>query len=138
MRLTISWQYLLLMLLNMLYSYSSASLCSVSSIRRGIGRCMFSTALHAKTSKRLKDEEKELYFITSPVEILEIVKKSKFYARAAPAKTFAEATKFIDSVKDVKASHNCWAYRSKATTRCSDDGEPSGTAGKPILNILES
>ncbi|KAJ1396114.1 ribosomal protein S5 domain 2-type protein, partial [Ochromonadaceae sp. CCMP2298] len=66
------------------------------------------------------------------------IKKSKFFARAAPAKTFAEASAFMDGVRDPKASHNCWAYRSKATTRCSDDGEPSGTAGKPILNILEA
>lgn len=68
----------------------------------------------------------------------EIVKKSKFIAHAAPVASFEEAMVFLEKVKDTKANHNCWAYRSHTSSRCSDDGEPAGTAGRPILNILET
>jgi uncharacterized YigZ family protein len=74
----------------------------------------------------------------------ETIKKSKFIAYAMSVDTFDDALKFIEQVKDSKASHNCWAYRSSSsssssecTYRYSDDGEPSGTAGKPILQALE-
>ena len=40
-------------------------------------------------------------------------------------------------MKDPKASHNCWAFRSQTYERQSDDGEPSGTAGRPILAAIE-
>ena len=43
----------------------------------------------------------------------------------------------MEKVKDPKASHNCWAFRDSSGYKYSDDGEPSGTAGKPILNALE-
>eukprot|EP01036_Dinobryon_divergens_P028914 gene28914-37933_t len=46
---------------------------------------------------------------------------------------------FIEKYRDDKASHNCWAFRqSSIIERSSDDGEPTGTAGKPILNILQA
>lgn len=75
----------------------------------------------------------------------ETIKKSKFISYAMSVDTFDDALKFIEQVKDSKASHNCWAYRSSPTSssssectyRYSDDGEPSGTAGKPILQALE-
>ena len=72
----------------------------------------------------------------------ETIKKSKFIAYAMSVDTIDDALKFIEQVKDSKASHNCWAYRSSSSSseciyRYSDDGEPSGTAGKPILQAIE-
>lgn len=70
-----------------------------------------------------------------------IEKKSKFIATVAPAVSENEVTTVIESVrkKYYDARHNCTAFiigRNKELTRCSDDGEPSGTAGKPILEVL--
>lgn len=72
-------------------------------------------------------------------EIIE--KKSRFIAAVAPAESEEEALAFIESVrkKHYDARHNCPAFvigKNKELTRCSDDGEPSGTAGKPILEVL--
>lgn len=72
-------------------------------------------------------------------EIVE--KKSRFIATVAPVESEEEAAAFIESVrkKYYDARHNCPAYiigRNSEFTRCSDDGEPSGTAGKPILEVL--
>jgi uncharacterized YigZ family protein len=79
--------------------------------------------------------------IDGPVEVVTIVKNSKFIARAFPAKNIEAALSFYESVKEAKASHNCWAYRTSSLPpyeRFSDDGEPGGTAGRPILGALES
>lgn len=68
-------------------------------------------------------------------------KKSRFIASVAPVSTEQEALNFIDSVrkKYYDARHNCTAFvigKNRELTRCSDDGEPSGTAGKPILEVI--
>ncbi|GFI04524.1 YigZ family protein [Lachnospiraceae bacterium 64-25] len=68
-------------------------------------------------------------------------KKSRFIANIAPVSSEAEAVSFIESIrkKYYDARHHCTAFiigRNKEVTRCSDDGEPSGTAGKPILEVL--
>ncbi len=75
--------------------------------------------------------------ITKQIVHEETIKKSKFVAIAGKAVNMIEAMTFLDSVKDIKATHNCWAFNSLAVQRCSDDGEPSGTAGRPILAALE-
>lgn len=75
--------------------------------------------------------------IKKRTEYEEIIKKSVFIARAAPVKTVEEAMDFLNSVKEPKASHNCWAYRIGDEYRSSDDGEPGGTAGRPILSAIE-
>lgn len=72
-------------------------------------------------------------------EIIE--KKSRFIATLAPAGSEEEAAAFIESVKKKywDARHNCSAFvlgERVQTTRCSDDGEPAGTAGKPMLEVL--
>lgn len=72
-------------------------------------------------------------------EIVE--KKSRFIAHTAPVKTEEEAQEFIEKIKKQywDARHNCWAYRvgmEQPVVRCSDDGEPSGTAGKPMLEVI--
>ncbi len=70
-------------------------------------------------------------------------KKSKFIASAAPVDSESEAKAFIQKIQKQhpKANHNCWAYRiftqNGVIPNESDDGEPSGTAGQPILYVLE-
>ncbi|NYB76027.1 YigZ family protein [Sedimentibacter hydroxybenzoicus DSM 7310] len=70
-----------------------------------------------------------------------IINKSKFIGTSVPVENEEEALSFIDSVrKEFKdASHNCYAYvigENKNIQRYSDDKEPSGTAGMPILNVI--
>ncbi|MDE6181922.1 MAG: YigZ family protein [Eubacteriales bacterium] len=72
-------------------------------------------------------------------EIIE--KKSKFIANVCPVKSEEEAISFISEIKKqhYNARHNCFAYIINGQIpimRFSDDGEPSGTAGKPILDVL--
>lgn len=67
----------------------------------------------------------------------EVIKKSRFIAHAAQVTSQAESLEFYESVADVQATHNCWAWRIDYQVRSSDDGEPSGTAGRPILNVIE-
>lgn len=90
--------------------------------------------------------EKEQVFL--PYKILQaggsgeiVEKKSRFIATLAPAKSEEEAAAFIESVKKKywDARHNCSAFvlgERAQITRCSDDGEPAGTAGKPMLEVL--
>ncbi|WPT13297.1 IMPACT family member in pol 5'region [Picochlorum sp. SENEW3] len=65
------------------------------------------------------------------------VKKSKFVATAWHVGSAEEAMALIDRSRDVSASHNCFAYRIGGDCRASDDGEPSNTAGSPILRVIE-
>ncbi|MDO4364352.1 MAG: YigZ family protein [Clostridia bacterium] len=69
-----------------------------------------------------------------------IEKKSKFIGYAKPVKTVEEATDFISQIKSKHwdATHNVYAYvlRENNIRRYSDDGEPSGTAGVPMLDVL--
>ena len=65
------------------------------------------------------------------------VKHSRFITHAAPVEHPEQALAFIARVSDPDATHNCWAYRIGAEYRSSDDGEPAGTAGRPILAAIE-
>lgn len=56
---------------------------------------------------------------------------------AAPIQDEESAKLFIKSNLDISANHNCWAWRAGQSYRFSDDGEPSGTAGKPILQAID-
>ena len=67
----------------------------------------------------------------------ETIKKSRFIAHAACVTSQAESLDFYQSVADPEATHNCWAWRINFQIRSSDDGEPSGTAGRPMLNVIE-
>ena len=80
--------------------------------------------------------------IEQPCEILQVIKKSKFYGRLFPAQTPEEAQAVLDACKKQywDASHNCSAYvigRMGELSRCSDDGEPQGTAGVPVLEVIK-
>lgn len=66
-----------------------------------------------------------------------IVKKSRFLATALPVADEAEARRAIATHSVDGATHNCWAYRAGAACRFSDDGEPGGTAGRPILAAID-
>lgn len=71
------------------------------------------------------------------------IKKSLFIAQIAPVNSEKEAQDFILSVKkDMRdATHNCSAYRigiKQIAERSSDDGEPQGTAGHPMLHVLQA
>lgn len=95
-----------------------------------------------------KEEVREIEVEYSPYQVVYQAgsgeyeeKKSRFIANVVPAASVEEAVAFIDSMrkKYYDARHNCSAFiigRNRELTRCSDDGEPSGTAGKPILEVL--
>jgi uncharacterized YigZ family protein len=65
------------------------------------------------------------------------VKHSRFLAQASPVGNAAEALGWLERVADRAATHNCWAYRIGNDYRSSDDGEPAGTAGRPILAAID-
>lgn len=65
------------------------------------------------------------------------VKHSRFIAHAAPISDGAGALAFLQQVAVPDATHNCWAYRHGDDYRSSDDGEPAGTAGRPILAAID-
>lgn len=65
------------------------------------------------------------------------IKKSRFLCFAGPVSGEAEARDFIAAHHDRLANHNCWAWRVGQNYRFSDDGEPSGTAGKPMLQAID-
>lgn len=78
------------------------------------------------------------FALLSPCEYREEIRKSRFLALAAPVASAAEAQAFIATASDPGASHNCWAWKVGAQYRFSDDGEPGGTAGRPILAAIEA
>lgn len=65
------------------------------------------------------------------------IKKSRFTAIAAPVTTEQAAKDFLREHSDPAATHNCWAWRIGQSYRFNDDGEPAGTAGKPILQAID-
>ncbi len=80
----------------------------------------------------------------APLQDEQVIQKSRFITHIARATNKAEARLYIQHIKQQypDARHHCWAYiagHPTVTTDIgfSDDGEPSGTAGKPILNVLQ-
>ncbi|WP_260958756.1 IMPACT family protein [Pseudomonas citri] len=71
-------------------------------------------------------------------EYREEIRKSRFITLAAPISTPAEAQAFIEQHSDLNATHNCWAWKLGDQYRSNDDGEPGGTAGRPILAAIEA
>ncbi|MFF2091161.1 YigZ family protein [Paenibacillus sp. NPDC058174] len=72
-----------------------------------------------------------------------VIKKSRFIGHAKPVETEEEAVAFIEEIKRLhrQATHNCSAYlvgERDQYQKASDDGEPSGTAGKPILEVIKN
>lgn len=65
------------------------------------------------------------------------VKHSRFLARAVPVDSAEAAQAALAPLSDADATHNCWAWRVGPQYRSSDDGEPAGTAGRPILAAID-
>lgn len=81
--------------------------------------------------------------ITQPAEGLFKEKGSKFFAFAYPIETATQAKPLIEQLRKEhhSARHVCWAYKlgyDGSTFRANDDGEPSNSAGKPILGQIDS
>ena len=77
------------------------------------------------------------------VRVEEEIKRSRFITTLAPAQTLEAARAFVAQISAEfdDATHNCWAYvvgppGSTSQIGMSDDGEPHGTAGRPMLNVL--
>lgn len=85
----------------------------------------------------------EYYSIEAPSTGMFKDQKSKFYAFAYPVESEAEVKRLLEDVRNVyhDARHHCCAYRigcDGQKWRASDDGEPSGSAGRPILGQIDS
>ncbi len=81
---------------------------------------------------------------SSPLDVEEVIKNSQFITRIRCVATADSAKAFIKEMNTLypDATHHCWAYivgnpQSTTLVGCSDDGEPSGTAGKPMLHVLQ-
>ena len=84
-------------------------------------------------------KEYKIVYCGGESEIVE--KKSRFIATVRPVRNEEEALAFLEEMRKQywDARHNCYAYsvgRNREYTRCSDDGEPSGTAGRPMLDVI--
>ncbi|AMA47237.1 IMPACT family protein [Pseudomonas alabamensis] len=71
-------------------------------------------------------------------EFREEIRKSRFITLAAPITSVEDAVRFFDRHADPAATHNCWAWKLGDQYRSNDDGEPGGTAGRPILAAIEA
>lgn len=75
--------------------------------------------------------------LTLTIDREEEIKKSLFIGICSPIKSIEDFDAFYAQHAIPDATHNCWAYRIGQTYRFNDDGEPSGTAGKPILAAID-
>ena len=78
--------------------------------------------------------------VSEPCESTLTEKRSEFIAQLFPCQTAEEALALVDEVKSKhhKARHNVWAYALRGgVSRYSDDGEPQGTGGVPVLSVLQ-
>ena len=75
--------------------------------------------------------------LAQPCRHQEEIRKSRFLATAAPVASAEQAKSFLREVAEPTATHNCWAYRIGQAYRFNDDGEPGGTAGRPILQAID-
>ena len=77
------------------------------------------------------------FTIASQVTFEEDIKKSRFQAIAVPVANEQDVKDFLEISKDISTTHQCWAWKIGNHVRFNDDGEPSGTAGRPILATIE-
>ena len=74
------------------------------------------------------------------VVVTKVIEKSKFIAAALHVDTVEQAVEFVNAKKKkyFDATHNCYAYIVGDKVKFSDDGEPQGTAGMPILDCIKN
>lgn len=77
------------------------------------------------------------FTIASTVTFEEDIKKSRFQAIADVVENEQQVKDFLEQYKDTSTTHQCWAWKIGHHVRFNDDGEPSGTAGRPILATIE-
>ncbi|MCO8066273.1 IMPACT family protein [Acinetobacter schindleri] len=77
------------------------------------------------------------FTIASLVSFEEEIKKSRFQAFAMPVESEQDIKDFLEAYRDTTTTHQCWAWKIGHNMRFNDDGEPSGTAGRPILATIE-
>jgi len=75
--------------------------------------------------------------LTAPAHLIQEIRKSKFVVNATNVASEEAAAEFLQRISDPSATHNCWAWRIGQRYRFNDDGEPAGTAGKPILQAID-
>ena len=78
-----------------------------------------------------------MFTLLSPHTYEQEIKRSRFLATAGPVADEGAAKSFVAANSFGAANHNCWAWRIGQAYRFNDDGEPSGTAGKPILQAID-
>jgi uncharacterized YigZ family protein len=78
-----------------------------------------------------------MYRLQGVAEFSQVEKKSRFRAVAGAIDSVEDAGRFVANHSDPSANHNCWAWRLGQACRFNDDGEPGGTAGKPILQAID-
>ena len=78
------------------------------------------------------------YTLLAPCHSELIIKKSRFLGCVQAVHSRAEALQLVQSLRDEhpKAAHVCWALMAGGQSAAADDGEPSGTAGRPMLEVL--
>lgn len=77
------------------------------------------------------------FTIASLTEYEEEIKKSRFQTFAVPITNEDDVKQFLQHYKDTSTTHQCWAWKIGHDVRFNDDGEPTGTAGRPILASIE-
>lgn len=78
-----------------------------------------------------------VYTLVSEMIFEEDIKKSRFQAIAASVENEQQVKIFLEKHLDLTTTHQCWAWKIGHNVRFNDDGEPSGTAGRPILATIE-
>lgn len=67
----------------------------------------------------------------------ETIRNSRFIAIATRVDSVDQVQQFLEKTRRCDASHNCWAYKIGRSYRFTDDGEPGGSAGRPIFSAIE-
>ena len=91
--------------------------------------------------RKMSCDKSCLYKLTKPLSFTLTEKGSKFLVLAEPVSNIKECNIILEDTrrKYNDASHNCWAFSSyNGYDRCSDDGEPTNSAGKPILQAIKA
>ncbi len=84
------------------------------------------------------ESEKERQVAAGRTAAETTIRRSVFRAVAAPATDREQALAEVEAarLRHPDARHHCWAWQGRRSAASSDDGEPSGTAGRPILNVI--